>query len=59
MAKAIQVLFNEERLTEWYKKGRKMKRDGQLSKHCRHGFQIVELTSIGFLQICCSALRAV
>jgi hypothetical protein len=54
---AKEVLFDEERLVEWFKKGRFARKAAGLQKHCRHGFHIVELTNIGNLQICCRCFR--
>lgn len=51
------TLFEEERLTEWFRKGRKLRKDGRLWQHCRHGFQICEATNKGYLQICCKCFR--
>lgn len=48
------TLFEEERLTEWFKRGREKRKEakGLLQRHCRHGFQLVEKTNKGYLQIC-------
>jgi len=51
------TLFEEDRLTEWFKKGREVRRVKKLWQHCRHGFQVVEKTNKGYLQICAKCFR--
>lgn len=54
-----QLVFDEERTTEWFRKGRLHRKEGKglLQRHCRHGFQLVEHCNIGHLQICARCFR--
>jgi hypothetical protein len=52
-----EIVFEEERLTEWFRKGRIARKVSKLQQHCRHGFELVEVTNMGYLQICCKCFR--
>jgi hypothetical protein len=46
--------FLDTKQEGWYQRGRELRKSnrGALQRHCRHGFQVVEETDKGFVQIC-------